>query len=175
MHILFITSCRGFCKVFLSKTPILHASRRCSSTGQIRIIQAFPRPHRHFGIYCHFRGESIEGDNSQLSTDSPRLRFAQPPPSQVRGASLLPPPLRARAPFVCFADIFPANGEINPRKRGGQGRVHCRGRRPRRPARKCSAFSGFAKQIPGLSPAAIVILLTKSPGGSRPSPTEAAR
>ena len=32
-------------------------------------------------------------------------------------------PCRARAPFVRFADIFPANGEICPRQRG-LGRYH---------------------------------------------------
>ena len=31
-----------------------------------------------------------------------------------------PPSPSARAPFVCFADIFPANGEINPHKCGGR-------------------------------------------------------
>ena len=30
-------------------------------------------------------------------------------------------PCRARAPFVRFADIFPANGEICPRQRGPCG------------------------------------------------------
>jgi len=34
--------------------------------------------------------------------------------------AILPPPLRGWAPFVCFADIFPASGEINPHKCGGQ-------------------------------------------------------
>ena len=35
----------------------------------------------------------------------PQLRYTQQP-------------CRALAPFVCFADIFPANGEIHPRQRG---------------------------------------------------------
>ena len=33
---------------------------------------------------------------------------------------------RARAPFVCFADIFPADGEICPLHKGGLGaEEHC--------------------------------------------------
>ena len=40
----------------------------------------------------------------------PQLRYTQQP-------------CRARAPFVCFADIFPANGEIHPRQRGPRLRI----------------------------------------------------
>ena len=32
-------------------------------------------------------------------------------------------PCRALAPFACFADIFPANGEIRPRQRGPRLRI----------------------------------------------------
>ena len=39
------------------------------------------------------------------------------PPSRLRRAT----PCRARAPFVCYADIFPADGEINPLHKGGLG------------------------------------------------------